>query len=151
MRAKSYRGYDSSCHSVGAPWIGNATQGDLCKERLRQRSRSRAQALAGQVDAEVDAGRDVGARKGDPPSSTCARRVAGRWLAAAAAATAATAATAASATATPRHLLQGAAVVFLVEQMECRQAYVRDFLLAQRDRLCRREVEFLRRVRSRCG
>ena len=87
---------------------------------------------------------------------------AGRWLTAAAAtataatakaatATAATPAPATTATATPRHLLQGAAVVFLVEQMECRQADVRDFLLAQRDRLCRREVEFLRHVRSRCG
>src|SRR6516225_6440340 len=94
---------------------------------------------------------------------------AGRWLAAAAAAataaaapattatettataTAATTAPATTATATPRHLLQGAAVVFLVEQMKCRQTDVRDLLLAQRDRLCRREVEFLRHVRSRRG
>jgi hypothetical protein len=76
--------------------------------------------------------------------------------AAAAAATTATAtpapATSAPATtATPRHLLQGAAVVFLVEQMECRQADVRDFLFTQRDCLCRCDVEFLRDVRSRRG
>ena len=68
-----------------------------------------------------------------------------------AAAAPATSAPATTATATPRHLPQGATVSLLVEEMECRQADVRDFLLAQRDRLCRREVEFLRHVRRRRG
>jgi hypothetical protein len=62
----------------------------------------------------------------------------------------ATSAPATTATATPRHLLQGAAIVFLVEQMECRQADVRDFLFTQRDRLRRREVEFRGRADTLC-
>jgi hypothetical protein len=75
----------------------------------------------------------------------------------AATATASTAATATSATATaaataaapatPRHLLQGAAIVFLVEEMECREADVGDLFLAERDALCRCEVELLRKVK----
>jgi hypothetical protein len=46
----------------------------------------------------------------------------------AAAATPVPAPSAAETTATPRHLLRDAAIAFLVEQMECRQADVRDFL-----------------------
>jgi hypothetical protein len=63
----------------------------------------------------------------------------------------ATAAAAAAASATPRHLLQRAAVVFLVEQVERREADVGDFFFAQCDSLGRREVEFLRDIRGRHG
>jgi hypothetical protein len=96
----------------------------------------------------------------ETPEAEAAAAAAANAAATAAAATAtaaaatpapATSAPATAATATPRHLLQGAAIVFLVEQMECRQADVRNFLFTQRDRLRRREVGFLRDICSRRG
>jgi hypothetical protein len=71
----------------------------------------------------------------------------------AAAATPATATAAAAASATPGYLHAVASCfrALFVEQIECRQTDVRDFLFTQRDRLCRREVEFLRDICSRRG
>jgi hypothetical protein len=82
-------------------------------------------------------------------AATNAAATAATATAAAATPATATAAAAAATTATPRYLLLGATVVFLVEEMERRQTDVRDFLFTQRDRLCRREVEFLRDICSR--
>jgi hypothetical protein len=72
----------------------------------------------------------------------------------ASAATAAAAATATTATAAPGHLLEaGRAALFLIEQVERGKARVRNLLFAEKNRLARREIQFLRGVRirqSRC-
>jgi hypothetical protein len=48
--------------------------------------------------------------------------------------------------------LHGIAYVFLVEEMEGREADIRDFLFTERDRVGWHKAQFLRRVRSRhCG
>jgi len=54
-----------------------------------------------------------------------------------------TASSTTAAPATPRHLLQGAAVIFLVEEVEGSEPDVGHFFLIERDSLRRRDVEFL--------
>jgi hypothetical protein len=47
--------------------------------------------------------------------------------------------------------LHGVAYIFLVEEMEGREADVGDFFFTERDRVARHKVQFLRRVRGRHG
>jgi hypothetical protein len=48
--------------------------------------------------------------------------------------------------------LHGVAYVFLVEEMEGREADIGDFLFTERDRVAWHKVQFLRRIRGRhCG
>ena len=113
--------------------------------RNRKNCRSLAQA-AGTTPA------DAAASAADRDATAAAAAAAAATTPAAATpASAATAAAAAAAPATPRHLLQGAAVVFLVEEVERREADVGDFFFAKRDGLRRREVEFLRNVNGGRG
>jgi hypothetical protein len=117
--------------------------------RNRKDCRSLAQ-TAGTTPADAAAR----AADSDATAAAAAATTAATASAAAATAAAATATAAAAAPATPRHLLQGAAVVFLVEEVERRETDVGDFFLTERDGLRRREVEFLRDVsggRGCCG
>jgi hypothetical protein len=69
----------------------------------------------------------------------------------AAAATTAAATTTAMPTATAARNLHEVASAFLVEKVERRQADVGDFFFAERERLRRRNVQFLRSVNGRHG
>jgi Spy/CpxP family protein refolding chaperone len=97
------------------------------------------------------------AEAANTPARTASSDAATTAAAATATTTTATATTTAAATATaaPSHLLEaGIAAIFLVEEMEGGEAHVSNFFFAEQHGLRRREVQFLRSIRSRqrrCG
>jgi hypothetical protein len=105
---------------------------------IRNRLRRRASAKAAGTPARA-------ATAGAAATAASAAATAGATATASSAAGAAAAAAAAT-TATPRHLLHGATAVFLVEEVERREADVGDFFFTESDALCRREVQLLRDV-----
>jgi len=117
-----------SGQSISAYWLGNL------------RRPRRLEAATPEAEAEAAA-------------AAAANAAATAATATAAAATPATATAAATASTTPGylHAVASSFRALFVEHIECRQTDVRDFLFTQRDRLCWREVEFLRDICSRRG
>jgi hypothetical protein len=84
-------------------------------------------------------------RNAVPPAATAATAAGATAATPTAATTTATAATAA-----PSHLLEtGVSAIFLVEQMERREAHVSNFFFPEQYRLRRRKIQFLRSIRIR--
>jgi len=88
---------------------------------------------------------------GSPGGAATATATAATATSATSTATAASTAASTPAAASPRSL-HGVACVFLVEEMEGREADIGDFFFTERDRVAWHKVQFLRGVRGRhCG
>jgi hypothetical protein len=111
-------------------------------------SMNRARPIKSSPVSSIERCRSAEAAIADRCAASTATGAAGA-TAASTTASATTATAAATATAAPCHLLSAGSAVLLVEQMERGETDVGDFFFTEQDALGRREIQFLRCVRTR--